>query len=321
MSESSPPIAQLSGATVFYGDVVGLSRVDLTIGAGITGVVGPNGSGKSTMMRLLTGAVAPSEGQVTAFGRDPFTDPDARRRIALVPAHDCFWPRLSGRKNLELAFIGKGLEPAAAKKAAAEGLAIADLEEAADRDYATWSRGMRQRLKLGLALASDAALMLLDEPYLGVDPTSRRRIRQLVQRMANEGRAVVISSHVLSEVETLTDTVAILLRGRLLGHGALEDLAAALRRTHPVRIRLRGEGARALAPKIVEWPHVQSVQLEGDLAIELSTTDPESTYGALTALVAEAGVPVHELESPEASLDAIFSSLTEAGARQLDLGN
>jgi ABC-2 type transport system ATP-binding protein len=176
---------------------------------------------------------------------------------------------------------------------------------------------MRQRLKLALALVADVDVVLLDEPFLGVDPPSRHALRLHIQAVRNLGRTVLISSHLLHEIETLTDEVAILAHGRLLGHGRVATLLAQLRRQHPQHVRLRGLELRALAAALVGLPEVARVELFGEGELELVTTEPDAVYAALPGLVAATRTVVRSVGSQDDSLEALFRHVTQAGLGRL----
>ena len=323
MKPQSPPslvdarrTVVLSQASVFYGEVIGLSQVDLTVGSGITGIVGPNGSGKSTLMRALTGLIAPNEGEIQVLGGNPFREPEVRRRIGLVPATECFYEGLSGRKNLEVAFVSQGTDRAGARNLAQRALEIVALVEDGNRAYGTWSRGMRQRLKLGLTLAGSSELVLLDEPFLGVDPPTRRHLRTLIEALGSEGRTVIVSSHVLHEIESLTDRVGVLAHGRLLGFGKIADLVDSLKDRHPHRVLAQSASARELASLLVAWDHVREVQIHED-RVEFVTERPDLTYRAIAHLSSRLPHPVESLRTLDDSLEAVFRHVTAAGSRRL----
>jgi ABC-2 type transport system ATP-binding protein len=307
----------LTGASVFYGEVIGLSRVDMALSPGITGIVGPNGSGKSTMMRVLTGLMPPSEGAVNVFGGPPFSRPEIRRRIAIVPATECFFDALSGQRNLEVASLSHGLAPRAARERAQRGLDLVGLTADGHRRYGTWSRGMRQRLKLALVLAGEAELVLLDEPFLGVDPPSRRLLRTHILDMATAGRTVLVSSHVLHEIESLTDLVGVLAHGRLLGFGKIEQLLLDLRDRHPHRVHVACDRARDLAAALLPQEHIREVRVTGPETIEFVTERPEVAYRELAAVAVECGVLIRRLETLDNTLEAVFRHVTAAGAARL----
>lgn len=319
MSERNPSqvSASLGGISVFYGEVVGLSNVTMDLNPGITGVVGPNGSGKTTMMRVMVGLIDPREGQARVLERSPFHDAGVRSRITFVPAMESFYPGLTGRRNLEVAFMAQGRARADARDLAQRALELVTLVEHGDRRYGTWSRGMRQRLKLGLALAGESDVVLLDEPFLGVDPPSRAALREHVLALGAQGRTVLVSSHVLHEIEALTDLVGILAHGRLLGFGKVHTLVRKIRDDHPHRVVLHTDDPRAVARALLVLPHVEQVRIIGDDALEFVTVEPELAYRELPRLVVESGIAVRRVESLDHTLEAAFAHVTAVGSRRL----
>lgn len=309
MRPSPDSTAELRGVSVFYGEVLGLSRVDLALTPGILGIVGPNGSGKSTLVRVLTGLVPPNEGTVTVLGGDPFRDASIRSRIAVVPATECFFDGLSARRNLELAFRFRGRSQKDAAARATHALQIIQLEQDGHRVYRTWSRGMRQRLKLGVVLADPAELVLLDEPFLGVDPPSRLHLRVLIEKLGAEGRTVLVSSHVLHEIESLTDRVAVLAYGRVLGLGHVSEILEELREAHPHRLRLEANDPRRLASEVIRLPHVREVRVT-DAGVELVTERPDVAYRELAETALRADVVLRRLEPLDQGLEAVFHTVT-----------
>ncbi|NUN14140.1 MAG: ABC transporter ATP-binding protein [Myxococcales bacterium] len=318
-SDDSPidSVALLRDVTVFYGEVVGLSRVTLGLGPGITGLVGPNGSGKTTLMRVLTGLILPREGKTTVFGEEPFFSAAVRSKITLVPAVEAFYENVSGLKNLEIAFLARGCSVSEAKTNAASALELVGLTADGARKVETWSRGMRQRLKLGLALVADAGVVLLDEPFLGVDPPNRQRLRQHIEWLGNHGRTVLITSHVLHEIESLTDRVGILAHGRLLGMGHIGSLLSQLRDRYPHRIELEVDNARKLAKALIGLPHVRELKVAGDHVLELLTESPDQAYRDLATVVLSSGALIYRVVARDNSLEALFSHVTAAGAQRL----
>jgi ABC-2 type transport system ATP-binding protein len=309
--------AELEGVTIFYGEVLGLSQVTMRLAPGITGIVGPNGSGKTTMMRTLVGMLQPREGAVRVLGGSPFLDAAVRARITLVPATENFFPGLSARKNLEVAFLARGRSRAEARGMAARGLDLVGLTGDGDRHYGAWSRGMRQRLKLAVALADTSQVVLLDEPFLGVDPPSRRALRDHILALGADGRTVLVASHVLHEIETLTDRVGVLAGGRLLGFGKVDRLLQEIRDDHPHRVVLQVDDPRRLAGRLITLDHVQEVGVTAGGELEFVTVKPDRAYRELPALVVETGVAVRRVETLEHTLEAVFAQVTEAGSRRL----
>lgn len=312
---SSPAV--LREVSVFYGEVIGLSKVSLSLEKGITGIVGPNGSGKSTLMRVLSGLIAPSEGRALVLGEPPFSSERVRRRTGFVPATECFFESLSARRNLEVAFLSHGRPRSEARARAEEALERVGLRADGKRRYGTWSRGMRQRLKLGLVLSSDCQVVLLDEPFLGVDPASRKHLRTAIQELGDRGRAILISSHVLHDVEMLTRRVGVLSHGRLLGMGEISHLLQEAQDSHPHRVRLVSDDPRALAARLAVLPHVTQLQLGDDGVLEFVTTQPDAAYGDLPRIIAETGCSVRRLQTVDDGLEAVYRHVTEGGANRL----
>ncbi|GJM44736.1 MAG: ABC transporter ATP-binding protein [Gemmatimonadota bacterium] len=311
------PAVRIDAVTVFYGEVVGLSQVSLELSPGIVGIVGPNGSGKTTLMRVLVGLLQPREGHVQVLGGSPFADAEVRAQITLVPASENFYPNLSGRKNLEVAFLAQGLPRAEARARAELGLERIGLVADGPRHYGTWSRGMRQRLKLGLALANDSPVVLLDEPFLGVDPPNRHALREHILALGNAGKVVLVSSHILHEIEALTDRVGVLANGRLLGFGRLDQLLSELRDDHPHRIRLRVDAPRPLAVELLSLEHVRELRILGEDSLEFTTVKPDEAYRDLPAVVVRTGAVVRDVRSDDHSLENVFREVTASGSRRL----
>lgn len=307
----------LDGVSVFYGEVVGLSKVDLSLAPGITGIVGPNGSGKTTMMRVMVGLIDPREGTVRVLGRSPFDDAHVRSLITFVPATESFFPALTGRRNLEVAFMAQGHDRKEARELAQRGLELVGLVQDGSRRYGTWSRGMRQRLKLGLALAGEAEVVLLDEPFLGVDPPNRAALRTHIQLLSQQGRTVLVSSHVLHEIEALTDLVGILAHGRLLGFGKVHTLVRKIRDDHPHRVVLHADDPRKLGAALLALGHIEQLRVIDDTSLEFVTIRPDEAYRELPKLVMSTGVAVRRVESLDHTLEAAFHHVTAVGTRRL----
>ncbi|MFC1573308.1 ABC transporter ATP-binding protein, partial [Candidatus Eisenbacteria bacterium] len=271
----------------------------------------------STLMRVLSGLVQVAEGSAQVLGQAPFGSPEVRQRIAFVPATECFYENLSGRRNLEIAFLSHGYDRENARERAARALDLVGMTDDADRRHGTWSRGMRQRLKLGFALVSDVDVVLLDEPFMGVDPPSRKFLRNVIHDLGTAGRTILVSSHVLYEVEMLTDRVGILAHGRLLGFGRVSELLADLRDRHPHRIRIASQSSRELAVALMKRGHVSAIDVDDSGVVEFVTTKPQVAYRELAAVVKETGVVIRCVETLDDGLEAVFRHITAAGARRL----
>jgi ABC-2 type transport system ATP-binding protein len=302
---SATPV-EARGLVKRYGDVTAVDDVDLTVGAGeVYGYLGPNGAGKTTSLRMLLGLIRPDEGSVKLFGRDPL--PEGARALDGVAGFveaPRFYPYLSGRHNLELVAALDGGDAAAR---IGEALDTVELSARAKDRVGGYSHGMRQRLGIAAALVRDPRLLLLDEPTTGLDPGGMRDMRRLVRRLAGQGITVLLSSHLMGEVEELCDRVAIVRTGRVVYEGSLADLLAstagryALRTTDDVR-------AAALA---AERPGVTDVRF-ADGGLTLSAGDEAVT--ALSVALGEAGIGIAALVPRTATLEELFFRMTEGDA-------
>jgi len=291
----------------WYGEVIGLNDVTVEIPPGITGLLGPNGAGKSSFLRVVSGELKPSLGEVTVLGETPFANPTLYRRIGYCPEGDRFFDGMRAIDYLtHLVRLG-GYGAAAATERANHALAEVGMEEAARVRLKACSKGMRQRVKLAQAIAHDPELLLLDEPLTGLDPIARRQTLDLLRRRAEAGTSVILSSHVLHEVEELTNRVLVVNRGRLAAVGEVAEIRSLIDR-HPHRIRLTCGEPRRLAALIVSRPDVRSLHIE-DGAVVAETGDPAGFYRDLPALVVENELPVTGVLSPDDRLQAVFEML------------
>lgn len=290
----------------WYGQVLGVSDLSWRMSGGVIGLLGPNGAGKSTLMKLISGLARPSRGSIQVFGGDPFDDPAVRRRIGYAPEHERTWDELTA---LELVTAMADLAGCPSPRAAAErALADVGMTDAMNRRVKGFSKGMRQRTKLATAIAHDPELLLLDEPLTGVDPIARVEIVERIRRLAAAGKAVVVSSHVLYEVEALTSEIVIIHRGQILAEGNIYGIRELIDR-HPHRIRITCDKPRTLAASIAEDSHVAQLELTED-ALVIQTRDPDRCYDRIGELVVSHQLTVNSLASPDNNLNAVFDYLT-----------
>jgi ABC-2 type transport system ATP-binding protein len=294
-------------ASRWYGPVIALNDVTATVGPGVTGLLGPNGAGKSTFLKLAAGQIAPNQGDVRILGVPAWGSPEVFHRVGLCSETDAFWERLTGRHFLLALLRLTGFEEAACRRRAAAAHAQVDRLPDADRTIGGYSRGMRQRVKLAQALAHDPEVLLLDEPLTGMDPVNRRRVVDLVRRLGKEGRTVVVSSHILHEVEAMTRKVLLIHNGRILAEGNVREIRD-LMDEHPHTVSLRAQDPRLLARSVVASPHVLSLSFgaEGEW-LTIQSARPDEFYGALHDVAIEAGVS--EMYSPDEDLESVFRYL------------
>jgi ABC-2 type transport system ATP-binding protein len=300
-------IVRTRGLGKWYGRVIALDEVSLSVGAGITGLLGANGAGKTSLLRVLVGLMRESAGEVRVLGESPWNNPALSARVGYCPEHDGFWEWMTGRAFVEALARLRGVDRP--RDAAAEACDRVRLGEAAGRKISGYSRGMRQRLKLAQAVVHRPDVLVLDEPLTGCDPVVRQEILELIRGFAAAGAGVLVSTHVLHEIEALTRRVAVLHRGRLAAEGDVGEIRALLDR-HPRRVRIRCERPRELAAALVREPGVSEVLLE-DGAVTAFTRDPETFHARLAAVALETAGEVEEIVSPDDTLEAVFRYLTE----------
>ncbi len=294
--------------TCRFGDVVALNRVTLELDPGVTALVGPNGAGKSSVMKAATGHVRPVMGTIEAFGMPVWDNPAAMARIGFVPEQDAFYETMHGIDFVTALAILSGLPAAQARQAAEAELTALGLVEAWERPIKTYSKGMRQRVKLAQALVHRPDLLFLDEPLLGCDPIARRRIQDRVQSLANEGCTVLMASHILPEVERLTRRIAVLSAGRLVAQGDAGQVRDALTQI-PSRIRIQTGAPRTVAADLSAWDEVQSVRITRG-AVELETSRLRATLERLHGERGKAWA-LQGIETMDADLDSLFGYLAE----------
>jgi ABC-2 type transport system ATP-binding protein len=294
----------------WYGHVSGLNDVTISIPQGVTGLLGPNGAGKSTLMKLVTGQLKPSAGTIRVFDEPIWGNPSQYRRLGFCPEQDAFYEYMTGRDWVTALAVLHDMEDDAASAAAAAALDSVDLLDVADRKIGSYSKGMRQRLKLAQAIVHDPQLLVLDEPLSGMDPLMRRRIIRLIRQWASGGKSVIVSSHVLHEVEAMTATIVLMHNGRIVAEGDVHQIRGLID-AHPHRVAIRAADPRALAKRLLVDDDVSSFRFEGD-ALIVETANPDVFYSRLTEVAAsgEAG-SIEEVTAPDDNLQAVFSYLVK----------
>lgn len=298
---------ETTNLSYWYGPVIAVNDVTVTVGPGVTGLLGPNGAGKSTFMRLAVGLLRPSAGRVRILEQDPWDNTQLLKNIGYVPEGDAPWRDRTGREALEFGGQLAGLSQSAAKGAASRALEQVGLGEQANKRVEAYSRGMRQKLKFGLALMHNPDVFILDEPLLGSDPLSRRDLIRLIQDLAKQGRSVLVSTHVLPDLEAMTQRILVLNRGRVMAHGEVSEIRDWLDR-YPRTIRVATADPRGLGAELWKWETVLSVQAE-DRAIVVRTEKPRAFLGDLQKLLVTGRYPFTSVTSPDDNVEAIFRYL------------
>ena len=292
----------------WYGQVVGLNDLTLSLEGGVTGLVGPNGAGKSTFLKLAAGEIKPSRGSLRVLGEQPFANRAFFRRIGFCPQQDALYDDMTAPQLVTFLLRLHGYGAREARQRADRALARVGLLHGLHRATRTYSKGMRQRTKLAQAIAHDPELVIADEPLNGLDPVGRVEMTEFFRELGDQGVHVIISSHVLHEIQSLTEHIALLHRGRLLARGPVREVRRMLDR-YPRRVEISVRDPRKLARRIVQFDDVTSVRLpeEGRLAVE--TRDIERFLTEFTRVAAEERAGVRTLESTDASLEAVFDYL------------
>ncbi len=300
-------IVEVVNVTKSFGDVVAVSDVTFTVGPGVTALLGPNGAGKSTLFRVMCGLTAPTRGTVRVLGADARNDRAVRGRIGLAPQQDALFDRLSAHRFVEVAAETHGVaEP---ETAARRVLDVVELDADASKPVGAFSKGMRQRVKLAAALVHEPDLLILDEPLTGLDPVQRNRMIRLFHQLGDDGKCLLVSSHVLDEVARLGSRVLVIAQGRLAATGDYRDIRG-LMDDRPHRIRVAADGARQLAAALVERDLVNGVSIATD-SLMVDTNDVDR-FGRHIALVAQqCGVRLREVEPTDDDLESVFRYLVE----------
>ncbi|HVK14085.1 MAG TPA: ABC transporter ATP-binding protein [Gemmataceae bacterium] len=303
------PVVEFHEVSKWYGNVIGLNKLSINIPAGVTGLLGPNGAGKSTLLQLATGQLYPSQGKVRVLGRTVWNNPGLNRRIGLCPEQDAFYEWMTGWDFVYTCARLGGMRRSTAKAAAERALDAVAMTPHQGRVVRGYSKGMRQRTKLAQALVHDPDVLFLDEPFTGTDPVARRELMDIIRRLGASGKSVLVSSHVLHEVQTLTPNIILLNRGRLVAEGNVRQLRDLIDK-HPHHIVLVADDYRRLAGRVLEWEDVEGVRvLPQSSGVMVETRAPDAFYGRLPDLALRDGLGIKEVYSDDDSLDAVFKYL------------
>lgn len=302
----------LEHASRWYGQVIGINDITCDVPPGLTALLGPNGAGKSTLIKLVSGQLKPTTGRVTVLGQRPFANTQVFRRLGYCPEGESLYDDLTGREFVSLMASLDGMRGERARQRVKEVIDQVGMTANADRRIGGYSKGMRQRIKLAQAFVHDPEVLILDEPLNGLDPQGRHEISTLIRAMADAGKCVLISSHILYEVEQLTRNILLLYRGRLLAQGDVYHIRSLIDK-HPHRIAIHSPHTRRMAESLIRLPHVLSLEFDrrDERRLELETRDPESFYSQFPEIVLGEGFEVEGFESPDNNLESVFRYLVK----------
>jgi ABC-2 type transport system ATP-binding protein len=302
------PVIRVDGVSRWFGSVVAVSEISFDVGPGITGLLGPNGAGKTTLLRMMTGLAGTSSGTVTVFGQPVRDNPPLYRRLGVMSEHETVYGFMKGREFVRMMGRLRGvtdLEPAVDRA-----IELVDLADAQHRPMETYSRGMRQRMRLAATLVHDPEILILDEPLNGADPRQRVHFQHLLRQLAGQGRTILVSSHILEEVEALADTVLLIVNGKLAASGGFRAIRAALNQ-RPYHVRVLCDAPRRLAAAVVELASVDAVHVDPDGAIVVLSRNVLDLQLELPRLAQSASISLRRVEPLDDSLESVFGYLVE----------
>ena len=304
---------KLEQVTKNYGNVQGISNISLDVDKGITGILGPNGAGKSTTMKMILGLSRPSRGIVTVDGKDPFYDWKLKKNFGFVPEYDCFYEHMSGLEFVMYFLRMHDFGKEEAEKMARKALSELGLDEAMERKINTYSRGMRQKTKVARATVFDPEVLVMDEPFQGADPTTRMLLMNKMTEWAKKGKTILISSHILHDVQSLTDNIALINNGKMLAHGNRHEIRNLINVPRPISIvPVKNGNLRKLAKRLLdeEWTKATAIDEEtNELTVE--TTQTEDIYLEIPKILQKEKITVKKIYSEDDSLDSLYAKLVE----------
>jgi ABC-2 type transport system ATP-binding protein len=302
-------VVETTELSKWYGQVIGINDITLNIDAGVIGLLGPNGAGKSTLLKLMVGMLKPSSGTIKVLGESVWNNPELNRKLGYCPEQDAFYSSMTGFQFVVSLARLSGYSREEAEERALDVIETVDLLEDKDKKVGAYSKGMRQRIKLAQSLLHTPELLFLDEPLGGMDPIGRRSTIQLVRELGASGRSVIVSSHILHEIEAMTNNILLINNGRILAEGNVHEIRELIDE-HPHNVYISCNKPRLLASILIEYEDVTSVRLGSeDDALIIETVKPDEFYSRLPEVILEHEIRVQELHSPDDNLQAVFQYL------------
>lgn len=302
------PTVLMENASKWYDQVIGLNDVSLAIDGGVTGILGPNGAGKSTLFKLLMGRLKPSQGSVRLFGIDPWKDTSPYRRIGYVSESERLYDWMTAQDFVSTLARLHGMTRDEANERAEHVLRFVGLHDVRHKEIGKYSKGMRQRVKIAHALVHDPDLIILDEPLHGCDPIARTSIMNVIRELGSQGKTVLVSSHILEEIERITEQIVILHNGRLLALGNLHAIRGLLDK-HPHRIMLTTDEPRKLASAFIGEKPIYGVRFPEDGKLEIQTNNLSEAHSVLPRVIVESKIAVTSIDNPDDNLESLLGYL------------
>ena len=299
---------QVVNVSKWYGNVVAVNDVTFDVGPGITGLLGPNGAGKTTLLHLIAGLAGCSRGEITMLGEPVRDNPDLYRRVGFMPEHESIYDFYTGRQLVEFSARLHDLSPV--REPIDRAISIVGLEDAQNRKMGTYSRGMKQRMRLAATLVHDPQIIILDEPLNGTDPRQRLEFQDVMEQLANEGRAILISSHILEEIETLASRILLMISGKLAAAGDFRAIRARLDE-QAYKVRVVVDSPRLMASAIISMQDVDTVTVAEDGALIVYSRNVAALQGALARSARDNSVRLMRVEPLDDSLESLFEYVVE----------
>ena len=313
VENQQPPAVLIDQVSKFYGQVVGLNDVSLAIDGGVTGVLGPNGAGKSTLFKMMMGRLKPTQGSVRLFGVDPWESTSPYRRVGYVSESEKLYEWMTSLDFLTTLARLHGMTREEARERSEHVLDFVGLSDVMHKELGKYSKGMRQRVKIAHALVHDPDLIILDEPLHGCDPIARTSIMSVIRDLGNQGKTVLVSSHILEEIERITEQIVILHNGRLLALGNLHAIRDLLDK-HPHRILINCEDPRSLAGLFIKEDPVYGVRFPREGQLEIQTNNLSEAHSILPSIVVKSKQEITSIENPEDNLESLLGYLIQGAS-------
>jgi ABC-2 type transport system ATP-binding protein len=293
----------------WYGNILGISEISLVLTPGVYGLLGPNGAGKTTFLKIISGQLRPNLGTVRIFNQPVFNNPDLFKKVGFCPEIDAYYQDITGRRFLLFMARLHSFSPVKAAEETDRVLQTVGLTEAGDKLISAYSLGMRQRIRIAASIIHQPDLLLLDEPLRGIDPLWRARIIDLVEEYRKDGKTVIVSSHILPEIESMTNHITLIHQGKVFAHGDIQQIRSLID-THPHQISISCKNPRSLAQRLVSSPSIQSLEIPKDRdTVVFRTNRRDIFFDLLMAELARSEYQVTEIYSPDDNLQSVFDYL------------